>query len=237
MKTLYSLKSSIHNSHRTICQDNSKVAIEKIDSVFAKLFYVEFSQSSLNQLAKKPRLNSYAMSYSHDEAIQKYNQKANVINANLGNKLTSSSNKNTSTNDNSMPKNIGNALKVIEALKLGSSFIANENSNSSSEFIITDSESNKTIQQENMTLVLVNPYKLRDYSFTIPEYITMILQITTKSKILVYCPLDLNSPLESSEINYLFPIVFNTQAKLAAQIPLSIMDYPEFTKQTLRLYM
>ncbi|MWV63141.1 hypothetical protein DCO58_00430 [Helicobacter saguini] len=99
---------------------------------------------------------------------------------------------------------------------------------------LQDSKPQET--KENI-LALVNPYKLREYSFVVPEYISIILNVTPKSKIYVYCPLDLNSPLENSIVNYLFPIIFNTETKLAAQIPLSIMDYPDFNPQSLRKYL
>ncbi len=224
---------------------NNKVILEKVDSVFAKLFYsnspdlVLHKESDLNPLSCNQ--TTHTINYSHDEAIKQQNQSTNIQNPTTNKKLANNFAKEIPHTDNYTATNINNPLKILESLGLNSSYVADTTKASHRNFIITDIECNhassKTIQQENMELILVNPYKLRDYSFTIPEYITMILHITTKSKILVYCPLDLNNPLESSEINYLFPIIFNTQTKLAAQIPLSIMDYPEFTKQTLRLYL
>lgn len=196
MKTTYSLKSSIHNSHAVVCQDASKVELEKIDSVFAKLFYPAI-QTGLGE----------DIDYKRDEAIRKYNQKAD-----------------SATRLKLSPKE---ALPKELAKFYETPIIARVNHYGST--LGGDSKPG--------VLVLVNPYKLRNYAFTIPEYISMILSITAKSKILVYCPLDLGQPLESSEVNYLFPIIFNTQSKLVAQIPLSIMDYPDFHKQKLRTYL
>lgn len=268
MKNKYLLKSNINNSHNVICQDNHEVMLERIDSVFAKMIYPQTNMSGkqnqglfashvkgLNILSKK----SLSMHYANDEAIKKYNQKANVQTTPkdmneailyaqeqstqiLSRHLKARNNPATQYNDDFF-----NAIELQEK----KDYLPEDKQSLNSNFnqlknIIAPLQPQKdskaqiktqTTENENMVLALVNPYKLRNYSFMIPEYLTLILQITKKSKLLVYCPLDLNSPLEASEINYLFPIIFNTETKFAAQIPLSIMDYPDFNKQKLRDFL
>ena len=269
MKNKYLLKSSINNAHKIICQDNSEIILERIDTTFAKLFCLNMSNNSnhvngilshvkgLNLLSKK----SLFVNYSNDEAIKKYNQKANahVLSQDSLNEAVLHEQKEkteilskylttTQTKPHIYPQRLNRdffdmANNKDFAKQDKAEFTSNlaqlekitshshTDATSSKQFTSTDSADN------SMFLTLVNPYKFRDYSITIPEYITLILHITPKSQLFVYCPLDLNSPLEYSEVNYLFPIVFNAEKKLAAQIPLSIMDYPDFTTQTLRDYL
>lgn len=77
-------------------------------------------------------------------------------------------------------------------------------------------------------LSLVNPYALREYSFNIPKYVSLLLDITERSNLLVYCVLVAQNPLENSKVNFLAPIVFNKDNQTAAQLALSIRDYPHF---------
>lgn len=268
MKNKYLLKSNINNSYNVICQDNHEVMLERIDSVFAKMIYPQTNIGNkqnhglfashvkgLNILSKK----SLSMHYVHDEAIKKYNQKANVqttpkdINEAIlyaqeqNTKMLSKHLKARSNHAVQYNNEFFNAVELQEQKDclLEDKHSLNSNFNQLKNLIVPlqpQKDSKTKIQtqntdNENMVLALVNPYKLRNYSFVIPEYLTLILQITNKSKLLVYCPLDLNSPLESSEINYLFPIIFNTETKFVAQIPLSIMDYPDFNKQKLRDFL
>ncbi len=263
MKNQYTLKSTINNDHKTICQDNQKVIFEKIDSIFAKIIYknVILDNDSnknnglfashvkgLNILSKK----SLFIDYSNDEAIKKYNQKANMqTKVNINEVVLQMQQQNAKTLSKHL--NAKTKSKIDEKFNNHNIFNALQKNNSSNKSFFDSNlidlkniiaplninkqdneiQKDKTNNDKKAILVLVNPYKLRNYSFVIPEYLTLILNITKTSKILVYCPLDLNSPLESSEINYLFPIIFNTEVKLAAQIPLSIMDYPDFNKQKL----
>ncbi|BDQ27097.1 flagellar assembly protein FliW [Helicobacter heilmannii] len=79
-----------------------------------------------------------------------------------------------------------------------------------------------------ISMVLVNPYKLREYSFSIPKYIELLLELNAKSHVEVYCVVVVQKNLEDSMVNFLAPLVFNPDNGYAAQIALSIMDYPDF---------
>lgn len=78
------------------------------------------------------------------------------------------------------------------------------------------------------SVVLVNPYKLREYSFVVPKYIELLLDLNEKSEVEVYCVTVLQKNLEDSAVNFLAPLIFNHKNHSAAQIALSIMDYPDF---------
>lgn len=80
------------------------------------------------------------------------------------------------------------------------------------------------------TWTLVNPFVLRKYSFDIPFYAQILLDMQKDSAIEVYCMVVLQNPLEDSRVNFLAPIVFNTRNKKAIQLVFSALDYPEFSK-------
>lgn len=80
------------------------------------------------------------------------------------------------------------------------------------------------------TWTLVNPFVLRKYSFDIPFYAQILLDIQKDSAIEVYCIVVLQNPLEDSRVNFLAPIVFNMRNKKAIQLVFSALDYPEFSK-------
>lgn len=77
-------------------------------------------------------------------------------------------------------------------------------------------------------LNLVNPYALREYSFEVPKYVSLLLDITEASNVVVYCVLVNQRPIENSKVNFLAPIIFNKDNGKAAQIALSIKNYPDF---------
>jgi flagellar assembly factor FliW len=77
-------------------------------------------------------------------------------------------------------------------------------------------------------LHLVNPYSLREYSFDIPKYVQVLLDISDKTNLLVYCVLIVQTPINNSKVNFLAPIIFNKDNAKAAQIALSVKDYPNF---------
>lgn len=54
-----------------------------------------------------------------------------------------------------------------------------------------DSLFSRLVSQTNspmaLDMVLVNPYCLREYSFVIPKYIELLLELDSHSKVEVYC--------------------------------------------------
>lgn len=47
-----------------------------------------------------------------------------------------------------------------------------------------------------ISMVLANPYKLREYSFSIPKYIELLLELNAKSHVEVYCVVVVQKNLE-----------------------------------------
>ncbi|CBG39455.1 flagellar assembly protein FliW [Helicobacter mustelae] len=84
-------------------------------------------------------------------------------------------------------------------------------------------------QKEQFEIFLANPHALCEYSFEIPKYVELLLDLEKDSRLEVYCVMILQKDLENSLVNFLAPIVFNTENKKAAQIALSMLDYPHFS--------
>lgn len=84
--------------------------------------------------------------------------------------------------------------------------------------------------KEGYTWTLVNPFLLRAYSFEIPYYAKILLDMKENSEIEVYCIVVLQNPLEDSKVQFIAPIIFNHTSKKAIQIVLPSSSYPEFAK-------
>lgn len=77
---------------------------------------------------------------------------------------------------------------------------------------------------------LVNPYILRNYTFELPSYAEILLEINKDSSFEVYCMVILQNPLQDSKVNFLAPLIFNYNSLKAIQLPFSMLQYPEFSK-------
>lgn len=71
---------------------------------------------------------------------------------------------------------------------------------------------------EYISFTLIDPFVLREYDFEVPQNIQDILEITNESNILTLNIVLLQNPIEDSVVNFISPIVFNTDNKKAAQI-------------------
>lgn len=71
---------------------------------------------------------------------------------------------------------------------------------------------------EGPSFTLINPYVLREYSFDIPSSLQACMDINETSNLLIYATVILNSPIESSTINFVAPLIFNTDNQTMAQI-------------------
>jgi len=79
----------------------------------------------------------------------------------------------------------------------------------------------KSPEDENISFTLVDPFILREYEFDIPTATQILLGITDSSNILIYNIMVTQSPIENSVINFIAPIVFNTDTQTAAQVILN----------------
>lgn len=76
------------------------------------------------------------------------------------------------------------------------------------------------------SFTLINPYILREYSFDIPTSLQAAMQISETSNLLIYAIVILNTSIEESTINFVAPLIFNTDNQTMAQI--IIDNRPDF---------
>lgn len=76
------------------------------------------------------------------------------------------------------------------------------------------------------SFTLINPYVLREYSFDIPTSLQAAMQINETSNLLIYTIVILNTSIEESTINFVAPLIFNTDNQTMAQI--IIDNRPDF---------
>lgn len=68
------------------------------------------------------------------------------------------------------------------------------------------------------SFTLINPFTLREYSFDIPSSLQALMGITPESNLLIYNIMILQTPIEKSTINFVAPLIFNTDNQTMAQI-------------------
>lgn len=83
----------------------------------------------------------------------------------------------------------------------------------------------KSPENEHISFTLIDPFILRDYEFDIPTATQTLLGISDTSNILIYNIMMTQDPIENSVINFIAPIVFNTDTKTAAQVILNTPIY------------
>ena len=73
-------------------------------------------------------------------------------------------------------------------------------------------------EDENISFTLINPYVLREYDFEVPQNVLDLLSITKESNLLILNIVLIQTPIEESVVNFIGPLVFNTDTNRAAQI-------------------
>lgn len=68
------------------------------------------------------------------------------------------------------------------------------------------------------SFTLINPYALREYSFDIPTSLQAAMQINETTNLLIFNIVILSSTIEDSTINFVAPLIFNTDNQTMAQI-------------------
>ncbi|SMP88646.1 flagellar assembly factor FliW [Epsilonproteobacteria bacterium SCGC AD-311-C15] len=76
----------------------------------------------------------------------------------------------------------------------------------------------KAVGEEHISFTLVNPFVLREYDFEVPERTKNLLAIDENSNILILNIVLIQNPIENSVVNFIGPIIFNTDNNKAAQI-------------------
>ena len=76
----------------------------------------------------------------------------------------------------------------------------------------------QSLEDEHISFTLINPFILRDYDFEVPDGTKELLEIKDNSNLLVLNIVLIQTPIEDSIINFIGPLVFNTDTNKAAQI-------------------
>lgn len=71
---------------------------------------------------------------------------------------------------------------------------------------------------EGPSFTLIDPFAVREYSFDIPSSLQALMHITPQSNILIYNIVILHTEIENSTINFVAPLIFNTDNQTMAQI-------------------
>lgn len=79
----------------------------------------------------------------------------------------------------------------------------------------------QSCEDANISFTLINPYILREYDFEVPQNVLDLLSITKESNLLILNIVLIQTPIEDSVVNFIGPLIFNTDTNRAAQIILS----------------
>ena len=79
---------------------------------------------------------------------------------------------------------------------------------------------------EYISFTLINPFVLREYDFELPSNIQEIIEADEKSNLLILNIVLIQTPIEDSIVNFIGPLVFNTDNNKAAQVILA--DSPKY---------
>jgi len=76
-------------------------------------------------------------------------------------------------------------------------------------------------EDEHISFTLINPFVLREYDFEVPNNIKNMMEIDEKSNILILNIVLIQTPIEDSVVNFIGPLIFNTDNNRAAQVILA----------------
>jgi len=85
----------------------------------------------------------------------------------------------------------------------------------------------QSVTEKNISFTLINPFVLREYDFEVPSNIQDIIEADEKSNLLILNIVLIQTPIEDSIVNFIGPLIFNTDNNKAAQVILS--DSPKYT--------
>ena len=76
----------------------------------------------------------------------------------------------------------------------------------------------QSLDDEHISFTLIDPFVLREYDFEVPDNVQELLEINKDSNLLVLNIVLIQTPIEDSIVNFIGPIIFNTDTNRAAQI-------------------
>ena len=74
---------------------------------------------------------------------------------------------------------------------------------------------------EYISFTLINPFVLREYDFEVPSNIQEFIEADEKSNLLILNIVLIQTPIEDSIVNFIGPLVFNTDNNKAARVILA----------------
>ena len=79
----------------------------------------------------------------------------------------------------------------------------------------------QSVTNENISFTMINPFVLREYDFEVPDTLKELLDIDENSNLLILNIVLIQTPIEDSLVNFISPLLFNTDTNKATQIILS----------------
>jgi len=83
-------------------------------------------------------------------------------------------------------------------------------------------------QNSDISFTLINPNRLREYSFDVSASTEALLDIKDENDLMVLNIVVIQNPLDESKINFQAPLIFNKANGTVAQEILGIQNYPNF---------
>ena len=81
---------------------------------------------------------------------------------------------------------------------------------------------------DDTSFTAINPYALRNYEFEIPTYYQELMDINDKSELRIYNIMVVSTPIETSTVNFIAPIVCNMTNMTLSQVVLDAWVYPMY---------
>ena len=81
---------------------------------------------------------------------------------------------------------------------------------------------------DDTSFTAINPYALRNYEFEIPTYYQELMDINDKSELRIYNIMVVSTPIETSTVNFIAPIVCNMTNMTLSQVVLDVHNYPNY---------
>ena len=81
---------------------------------------------------------------------------------------------------------------------------------------------------DDTVFMLINPFLLREYDFEVPEYFKNLLELEEQNNTLVLNIMIVSTPIETSVVNFIAPLIFNTDKKCVAQVLLDPNKYKDY---------
>ncbi|MDY0121680.1 MAG: flagellar assembly protein FliW [Sulfurimonas sp.] len=75
-----------------------------------------------------------------------------------------------------------------------------------------------SVDDSNISFTLINPFVLRAYDFELTSQMQELLEATPESNLLILNIVVIQNPIEDSLINFLAPLIFNTDTNKAGQL-------------------